>query len=109
MRMHSLAMESVHASFSEYQTFMRDFKEKFAGQVSDLTPFFIDTKNIAKYYHWHAVLENRLNKLKEENETSKGKVSRREQLKQALEKIPNPLSTIQNPLKQKESSKAPDE
>jgi DNA-binding Lrp family transcriptional regulator len=101
MRMHSILLESIHADFSQYQEFIRDFKEKFAGQVSDLNPFFLDSQNMTKFYHWHSILENRLLQLKLED--GEKKLSRGERFRQALEKIPNPLGGIQNPLKSKET------
>ncbi len=100
-RMHSVLVESIHADFSQYQEFIQDFKEKFAGQVTDIHAFYMDPSNVSKFYHWHSVLENRLLQLKVEADTEK-KLSRGQRLRQALEKIPNPLERIQNPLRAKE-------
>jgi DNA-binding Lrp family transcriptional regulator len=97
-RMHSVLVESIHADFSQYQEFIRDFKDKFAGQVTDLHAFYMDSQNVTKFYHWHSVLENRLLQLKMGADTER-KLSRSERFRQALEKIPNPLDRIQNPLK----------
>jgi hypothetical protein len=82
-------------------------KEKFAGQWSDVTPFFSDTQNISKYYHWHALIEDRASKIKTEN--GEKHVSNRERLRAALERIPNPLDRIQNPLKSRETKVDSDE
>lgn len=99
-RMHSILVESIHADFSQYQEFISDFKEKFAGHVTDINSFYMDSQNVSKFFHWHTVLENRLLQLKLESDSEK-KLSRGERFRQALEKIPNPLDRIQNPLKGK--------
>ncbi len=87
---HTFVFESLHSDYGEYAQFIRVFREKFAGQISDLTPFFIDTKSISKFYHWHSIVEDRVSKLKIIPEDGK-KLSRGERFRQALEKIPNPL------------------
>ncbi|MEK6970526.1 MAG: Lrp/AsnC family transcriptional regulator, partial [archaeon] len=107
-RMHSILIESIHADFSQYQEFIRDFKDKFAGQITDIHSFFMDSKDVTKFYHWHSVLENRLIQLKVEMDTEK-KLSRGERFRQALEKIPNPLERIQNPLRPRERGDVPKE
>ncbi len=89
IRNHSVVLESLHEDYSDYAQVVRSLKEKFAGQWLDVTPFFSDTQNISKYYHWHALIEDRANKIKTEN--GEKRVSNRERLRAALEKIPNPL------------------
>jgi hypothetical protein len=42
-------------------------------------------KSISKYYHWHAVIEERLKKLKEFHDDQIKKLTRRERLSQALQ------------------------
>lgn len=93
IRNHSVVLESLHEDYGEYAQVVRSFKEKFAGQWTDVTPFFSDTQNISKFYHWHDLIEDRANKIKTEN--GEKHVSNRERLRAALEKIPNPLKPKQ--------------
>lgn len=106
IRNHSVVFESLHEDYSEYASLVRTLKEKFAGQWNDVTPFFSDTHNISKYYLWHALIEDRANKIKTEN--GEKHVSNRERLRAALEKIPNPLERIQNPLRAREGKDSKD-
>lgn len=99
---HTFVFESLHGDYGEYVQFIRLFREKFAGQVSDVSSFFMDPKSAAKFYHWHSIVEDRVSKLKVIPEDGK-KLSRSERFRQALEKIPNPLEKIQNPLRGRES------
>lgn len=98
---HSLLLESLHSDFSEYNSFMRLFREKFGNQVVDVQHFLLDTKHISKFYHWHSVLENRLSKLNDDRLPRKSVhvMSRRERFGLALEKIPETVGKIPNPLK----------
>ncbi|MFH0970777.1 MAG: Lrp/AsnC family transcriptional regulator [Candidatus Diapherotrites archaeon] len=98
--MHSVLMESIHADFAQYQSFIRDFREKFSGQIGDVHSFYSNVENVSKYYHWHGVLENRL--LTIALVESAPKLSRSQRLRHALENIPNPLERISNPLRGKE-------
>ncbi len=88
---HQFVIESLHANYGEYHAFARLLREKFPGQLSDVSSFFMDANSISKFYHWHSVLEHHLSKLKEMPEFPQKKVGRTERLRQALEKIPNPL------------------
>ncbi len=97
---HSVVLESVHEDYNEYAQMTRSLKEKFAGQWSDVTPFFTDIASISKFYHWHALIEDRASKIKTED--IEKRVSNRERLRAALEKIPNPLERIPNPLRGRE-------
>lgn len=83
-------LNSLHANYAEYQNFIRGFREKFSGQV-ETSSFFMDSASISKYYHWHSVLEDRLSKVKDIPLPAEKRISNRERLRQALEKIPNPL------------------
>lgn len=85
IRMAQLMIHSLHGDFSEYSIFSKELKEKFAGQLVDVDSFYLDSKSIAKYYHWHSVIEERLKKLKEFHDANEKKISRREQLSQALQ------------------------
>ncbi len=99
--MHSILLESVHANFSEYGKFSRELKEKHAGNLLDISTFFVDAANISKFFHWHAVLEKPLHAL--QRSLDEKKPSRSERLRQALSTIPNPLDRISNPLRSKET------
>jgi DNA-binding Lrp family transcriptional regulator len=101
LRNHSVVLESVHEDYHEYVQLIRGLKEKFAGQWSDVTPFFTDVSSISKFYHWHALIEDRASKIKTED--IEKRVSNRERLRAALEKLPNPLERIPNPLRGRES------
>ena len=98
---HTFVLESMHSDFSEYTSFVKGFREKFAGQFSDVAPFLVDSKSISKFYHWHTLIEDRVSKLKTV-EWGEKKLSRSERFKQALSTLPNPLGGIPNPLKRKE-------
>lgn len=100
IRNHSVVFESLHEDYGDYSRVVRTLKDKFAGQWSDVTPFFTDVESISKLYQWHALIEDRASKIITEN--GEKRVSNRERLRAALEKIPNPLERIQNPLKSRD-------
>lgn len=85
IRMAQLMVHSLHGDFSEYTAFSKELKEKFAGQLMDVDSFYLDSKSISKFYHWHSVIEERLKKLKEFQEAQSKKLSRRERLSMALQ------------------------
>jgi hypothetical protein len=85
IRMAQLMVHSLHGDFSEYTVFSKELKEKFSGQLADVDSFYLDSKSISKYYHWHAVIEERLKKLKEFHDDQIKKLTRRERLSQALQ------------------------
>ena len=87
IRMAQLMVHSLHGDFSEYTLFSKELKEKFSGQLMDVDSFYLDSKSISKYYHWHAVIEERLKKLKEFHDDQIKKLSRRERLSQALQNL----------------------
>ncbi len=87
IRMAQLMMHSLHGDFSEYTLFSKELKEKFAGQLMDVDSFYLDSKSISKYYHWHSVIEDRLKKLKEFHDAQAKKLSRRERISQALQNL----------------------
>lgn len=87
LRMAQLMLHSLHGNFSDYTVFAKDLREKFAGQIQEVDTFYLDSKSISKYYHWHAVIEERLKKLKEFQESQIKKLTRREQLSQALQNL----------------------
>lgn len=87
IRMAQLMMHSLHGDFSEYTLFSKELKEKFAGQLADVDSFYLDSKSISKYYHWHTVIEERLKKLKEFQDAQAKKLSRRERLSMALQNL----------------------
>ncbi len=87
LRMAQLMLHSLHSNFSDYTVFAKDLREKFAGQIQEVDTFYLDSKSISKYYHWHAVIEERLKKLKEFQESQIKKLTRREQLSQALQNL----------------------
>ncbi len=105
---HTFVLESLHTDFSEYTQFVKGFREKFAGQFSDVAPFLVDSNSISKFYHWHTLIEDRVNKLKTV-EWGEKKLSRGERFKQALSTLPNPLGGISNPLKAREVKEESDE
>ncbi len=84
IRMAQLMVHSLHGDFSEYTLFSKELKEKFSGQLVDVDSFYLDSKSISKYYHWHSVIEERLKKLKEFHDDQIKKLTRRERLSQAL-------------------------
>ncbi len=87
---HTFLLESLHADYGEYQQFIKGFRSSFSG--TETSSFFIDAGSISKFYHWHSVLEDRLKKMKDLPLVNGEKhMSNRERLRQALEKIPNPL------------------
>ncbi|MBM3282417.1 MAG: Lrp/AsnC family transcriptional regulator [Candidatus Diapherotrites archaeon] len=100
LRNHSVVLESVHEDYHEYALMTRSLKEKFAGQWIDVSPFFTDVSSISKFYQWHSLIEDRASKIILENVEKR--VSNRERLRAALEKIPNPLERIPNPLRGRE-------
>ncbi|QQR92357.1 MAG: Lrp/AsnC family transcriptional regulator [Candidatus Iainarchaeum archaeon] len=87
IRMAQLMVHSLHGDFSEYTAFSKELKEKFAGQLMDVDSFYLDSKSISKFYHWHSVIEERLKKLKEFNDAQAKKLSRRERLSMALQNL----------------------
>jgi DNA-binding Lrp family transcriptional regulator len=102
LRNHTLMFESLHSGFSDYNTFIRSFREKFGNQVVNVQHFFLDTENIAKFYHWHSVMENRLSQASDEHWIRRkiSKMSNREKIGLALERFPNPLKkTIPKPVR----------
>lgn len=107
IRNHSVVFESFHEDYADYSHVMRSFKEKFSGQWVDVTPFFSDVQNISKYYHWHPLIEDRVNKIK--TELGEKRVSNRERLRAALEKFPNPLERISNPLRSRDGKELKEE
>lgn len=95
LREYQFVMESLHANYTEYQAFIRNFREKFSSLV-ETSSFFLDAGSISKYYHWHTVLEDRLAKVKDLPLPAEKRITNRDRLRQALEKIPNPLKPRDN-------------
>ena len=87
IRMSQLLIHSLHGDFSEYSSFAKELKTAFAGQLADVDAFYLDSKSISKYYHWHSVIEERLRNLKEFYDANGKKVSRREQLSLAWQNL----------------------
>jgi hypothetical protein len=83
--MAQLMLHSLHSDFSDYTLFAKDLREKFAGLIQEVDTFYLDSKSISKYYHWHSVIEERLKKLKEFHDENGKKLSRTQRFSQALQ------------------------